>query len=256
MHLLSLALASAALLGFRHGFDYDHIAAISDLSAAPLLDGATADSLARRLRPGMVYIAGHAATVCVLATLVLLFRLPMPAVLDRWAERLVGLTLLLLGVVVLRRLGSAREHDHDSPWPTRLTLLANGALWLWWRLRGLFAQPMGEPPRAFAAGYRDRSSFLVGVLHGLGAETPTQILLFLLTAHLGGRALGFLGLACFLAGLVTMNTLMCAAASGVLGRCLHHPRSRRLAGLVTVAYSLAMGLVFLAGASGSLPALS
>jgi len=30
---LQLALFSAAVLGFRHGFDYDHIAAISDITS-------------------------------------------------------------------------------------------------------------------------------------------------------------------------------------------------------------------------------
>ena len=31
--VLNIALVSAGLLGFRHGLDYDHVAAISDIAA-------------------------------------------------------------------------------------------------------------------------------------------------------------------------------------------------------------------------------
>ena len=41
---------------------------------------------------------------------------------------------------------------------------------------------------------------MVGVIHGLGAETPTQILLFLMAANLGGTAAGLLGLLMFILG--------------------------------------------------------
>jgi high-affinity nickel permease len=34
---LQIALLSAAILGFRHGFDYDHIAALSDIVSVFLL---------------------------------------------------------------------------------------------------------------------------------------------------------------------------------------------------------------------------
>ena len=52
------------------------------------------------------------------------------------------------------------------------------------------------------------------MIHGLGAETPTQILLFLMVANLGGTAAGLLGLLMFIVGLLAMNTLMCASAAG------------------------------------------
>ena len=45
------------------------------------------------------------------------------------------------------------------------------------------------PPKNFDA----RSVFVIGVIHGLGAETPSQLMIFLLAANLGGAALGMLG---------------------------------------------------------------
>jgi hypothetical protein len=62
------------------------------------------------------------------------------------------------------------------------------------------------------------------VVHGLGAETPTQLMIFLLAANLGGLSKGFLGLGMFLAGLLAMNTLMAASAVGLFGFRFKLPR--------------------------------
>src|ERR1700728_2954437 len=91
---LRLALISAAGLGFRHGFDYDHIAAITDISS---VQARARDAM----RYGLLYVAGHATTIAVLGTLAVTFRISLPAASDRWAERLVGITLLVLGIYVL-----------------------------------------------------------------------------------------------------------------------------------------------------------
>ena len=91
---LQLALLSAAILGFRHGFDYDHIAAISDITSVQT-------NRWRGMRLGLLYALGHAAMVAVLGSAVIVFQLSLPQGIDRIAERLVGLTLLVLGVYVL-----------------------------------------------------------------------------------------------------------------------------------------------------------
>src|ERR1700735_1754753 len=91
---LYLALFTASLLGFRHGFDYDHIAAITDVVSVQ-------HSKRTAMRLGMTYALGHALTVALLGSIVIVFGINLPAGVDRWAERLVGLTLLLLGIYVL-----------------------------------------------------------------------------------------------------------------------------------------------------------
>ena len=45
---LQLALLSAALMGFRHGFDYDHIAAITDITSVQV-------NPKRAMRLGLLY---------------------------------------------------------------------------------------------------------------------------------------------------------------------------------------------------------
>jgi high-affinity nickel-transport protein len=137
-----------------------------------------------------------------------------------------------------------------------------------------------EAPQVFKDGYGTSSTFLVGVIHGLGAETPTQILLFLMAANLGGTGAGLLGLLMFIVGLLLMNTLMCAVAAGLFSadKVLawlspggsQNPFSRTLSSvltavsanalrgltLLTSAYSIVVGVIFLLGSAGKLPSLT
>ncbi|SPF41408.1 High-affinity nickel-transporter [Candidatus Sulfotelmatobacter kueseliae] len=247
---LRLALASAAVLGFRHGLDYDHIAAITDITS---VQARARDAM----RYGLLYVSGHATTVAVLGAIAVGFRVSLPAASDRWAERLVGITLLTLGIYVLGTFFRPSAHNHNHARPrTRITLLINGMLWVYWRLSRIFGGTRVEAPQVFKDGYGTSSTFLVGVIHGLGAETPTQLLLFLLAANLGGTAAGLLGLFMFIVGLLVMNTLMCASAAGLFSSTLARPAALRALTLATSAYSIVVGTVFLLGIADKLPSLT
>ncbi len=244
---LRLALISAAVLGFRHGLDYDHIAAITDISSV--------QSKARdAMRYGLLYVAGHAMTVAVLGSAAVVFRIALPPASDRWAERLVGITLLVLGLYVLGTFFRPGTHSHAPR--TRITLLINGMLWIYWRLSRIFGGTRVEAPQVFKDGYGTTSTFMVGVIHGLGAETPTQILLFLMAANLGGTGAGLLGLLMFIVGLLVMNTLMCASAAGIFSATLARPNALRAVTLATSAYSIVVGTIFLLGSAARLPSLT
>jgi hypothetical protein len=279
---LELALLSAGVLGFRHGLDYDHIAAITDISSVQA-------KVSDAMRFGLLYVLGHATTVALLGAAAIAFRLSLPAASDRWAERLVGITLLTLGVYVLGTLlrpsslrQSSGNHGHHHARPrTRITLILNGMLWIYWRLSRIFGGTRVTAPQVFKDGYGTTSAFLVGVIHGLGAETPTQLLLFLLAANLGGTWAGLLGLAMFILGLLLMNTLMCGLAAGLFSLDKLHAwvapggaslnlLSRATAKVLTVvsdhalpsltfltsAYSIVVGTVFLFGVADRLPSLT
>jgi hypothetical protein len=270
---LRLALLSAAVLGFRHGLDYDHIAAITDISSVQ-------SKVRDAMRYGLLYVAGHATMVALLGSAAVVFRIALPPASDRWAERLVGITLLALGLYVLGTFFRPSRHSHARP-RTRITLLVNGALWVYWRLSRVFGGTRVEAPQIFKDGYGNTSSFLVGVIHGLGAETPTQILLFLMTANLGGTSAGLLGLLMFIVGLLVMNTLMCGLAAGLFsadkilawlspGEGSRNPFSRALNSAMTIvsanavggltlltsAYSIVVGMIFLLGSAARLPSLT
>ncbi|HWZ42302.1 MAG TPA: hypothetical protein VNW97_02450, partial [Candidatus Saccharimonadales bacterium] len=226
---LQLALVSAALLGCRHGFDYDHIAAISDIASVQ-----TAGKKAMHL--GMLYALGHACTVAILGSVVIVFQLSLPRGIDRIAERLVGLTLVALGIYVL---GSLFRGNYAPR--SRFTLLVNALRWVHWKLTHWNLKSGGHengPPGRPAAGrYDGRSAFTIGLVHGLGAETPSQLMIFLLAANLGGLTKGFLGLGVFLAGLLIMNTAMTVVAAGAFGLSSRLPRFQNTLAALTAIYS-------------------
>ena len=246
---LELALLSCALLGLRHGFDYDHLAAISDITSVQR-------TWREGMRLGLLYALGHALTVAVLGTAVILLHISLPHHMDAIGERLVGATLIILAMYVLvsfLRRKPGEPHNHDVP-RSRITLLLTGARYTAWRIRTI-RNPGAPKPDAFAFRYDRSSVFIVGIIHGLGAETPSQLLLFLLAANLGGTSKGFFGLLSFIAGLLVMNTLMTASASGIFATSTSRPRVQAIVTSLTAAYSFIIGAIFLLGASDKLPPL-
>ena len=245
---LELALVSCALLGLRHGFDYDHLAAITDITSVQR-------TWREGMRLGLLYALGHALTVAILGGVVILLHLGLPRNLDAIGERLVGATLIVLALYVLVaffRCGANTGHRHVPV--SRIALLVSGARYAKWRIQRM-GDPNAQRPDPFAFRYDRSSVFVVGIIHGLGAETPSQLLLFLLAANLGGTSRGFFGLLCFIAGLLVMNTLMTASASGIFASSAHRPRLQTFVTSLTAVYSFVIGTIFLLGISDRLPAL-
>src|SRR5579883_2034966 len=126
---LELALLSCAVLGLRHGFDYDHLAAISDITAVQ-------KNWRQGMRLGVTYALGHALTVVVLGALVVMLHIPLPARLDHWTERLIGATLIILGIGVVANL-IRHSHSHAAM-RSRWALLVSGCRYAWWRVVKIF----------------------------------------------------------------------------------------------------------------------
>ena len=247
-----LALFSCALLGLRHGFDYDHLAAISDITAVQR-------TWREGMRLGLTYALGHAFTVVGLGAAVVMLHLPLPARLDAWTERLIGVTLIVLAVLVIGNLYQKR-HSHGAM-ESRIALLISASRQLSWRMRRVF-KPEAVQPAPFRWNYSGKSVFFIGVLHGLGAETPSQLMLFLLAASLGGTARGFLGLLAFAVGLVLMNGIMTATLGGIYKASStrqnfanHSSNIFRWVAIAGAVYSFVIGIIFLLGASDKLPPL-
>ncbi len=245
-----LALGSCALLGLRHGFDYDHLAAISDITAVQR-------TWRNGMRLGLTYALGHALTVVALGAGVIMLHLPLPARLDAWTERLIGVTLIVLAVLVIGNVFQKRHSHHGME--SRIALLVSAGQQLSWRLRRLFQKDIARP-LPFRWNYSGKSVFFIGVLHGLGAETPSQLMLFLLAASLGGTTLGLFGLLAFAAGLIVMNGMMTATLGGVYKASAssgtqHAPAVFRWVAVAGAVYSFVIGVIFLLGASGALPPL-
>ena len=103
---------TAFSFGFRHGIDWDHIAAITDLTSSQP-DGR------RSILGATLYALGHALVVGVLGVLAIAFAEHVPASVDTVMERIVGATLVLLaGSVVyglVRHRQDFRMRSEDVP---------------------------------------------------------------------------------------------------------------------------------------------
>ena len=103
--------------------------------------------------------------------------------------------------------------------------------------------------------YSRPTAFLVGMIHGVGAETPTQLLIFLTVAGAGGILTGELILAVFLLGLLMSNTLITFGTAFGFMRASRNWRLYVSVALVTATFSLVIGTLFVLGKGTLLPAL-
>ena len=99
------------------------------------------------------------------------------------------------------------------------------------------------------------TAFGIGMLHGVGAETQTQVVIFVAAAGVGGTAAGIAMLTAFTVGLLTSNTLIALAGTyGFLSATKSWPLYVTIS-VVTAAASLFVGTLFLLGNDAALPAI-
>jgi len=111
-----------------------------------------------------------------------------------------------------------------------------------------------EPDDPFM-NYGRRTAFGVGMIHGVGAETPTQVLIFLAAAGAGGRAVGILVLLTFIVGLLASNSLITVGSAFGYLRASKNFTIYAAVAVVTGVFSLVIGTMFLFGKETLLPAL-
>lgn len=100
-----LLLLTGLMLGMRHAFDRDHVAAVTHfISLEP-------DPL-RSAWFGFRWAIGHAVTVLALGSLILILHLKFDPAFERYAELAVGITLIALGIWRLALLWQERRHTH------------------------------------------------------------------------------------------------------------------------------------------------
>lgn len=192
MFSLNLVLA-ILLLGFRHGLDIDHVAAISDIVSS------TKNSK-RAIINGFVYAVAHAVMVIFLGILAIVLGVSLPAWVDKVIGPLVGFTLIILGLwTILSVVINKRKFKLMSRW----MMLFEGIAAVYNYLLNKHEHHHIKYPRNFGI----KTSYLLGTIHGIGAETPTQILLFVTSAGIGG-AEGSLLLLIFVLGLLMSNSII------------------------------------------------
>ncbi|HEX9969458.1 MAG TPA: hypothetical protein VGB03_04905 [Acidimicrobiales bacterium] len=278
-------LATAFGFGLRHGIDWDHLAAIADITSSQ-------SDRRRSMVLATFYAAGHALVVFVLGVAAIVAGDRLPDEVDAAMGRVVGVTLVVLGTYVfwsllrhgrdfrmrsrwvlllsgMRRLGrwAARrplvvehDHDHDDDHHAdehRVEVAAEAASTGTVVTRQAHRHAhrhVGSLPDDPFAAYGPRTAFGIGALHGVGAETPTQVVLFVTAAGVAGAAGGVLMLVAFLLGLVATNTAIAVASAFGFLHAERHWRLYVAIAAVTGAASLAVGVLFLLGRESVLPA--
>jgi ABC-type nickel/cobalt efflux system permease component RcnA len=277
-------LVAAFWFGFRHGIDWDHIAAITDITSSQ-------EERRQAMLFGTLYALGHALVVLVLGVVAILVGDRLPDSVDNVMTRIVGATLILLGVYVFVSLiRHGRDFRLRSRWMLVFAGVRKGVRWAKRRVRtgnGVAGGSQGVPAEATAGeeeleaaswhhGHHGRpghhhhsrpepddtfmtygraTAFGVGMIHGVGAETPTQVLIFLSAAGAGGTGVGVVVLLSFIVGLLASNTVITlGSAFGYLRASKNFPIYAGVA-IVTGVFSLVIGTLFLFGKTTLLPAL-
>ncbi|HET9387519.1 MAG TPA: hypothetical protein VFO67_20450 [Gemmatimonadales bacterium] len=99
------------LLGLRHAFEPDHLAAVSTLATRP---GARLWGAARL---GLIWGLGHTATVGIVVLFIIVLGIQVPERFWPAAELLVAALLVLLGSIVIWRYLRGRWHLHQHAHP-------------------------------------------------------------------------------------------------------------------------------------------
>ncbi len=222
-NLLALA-GLGLLLGFRHAFEPDHLAAVSTLATRQgrLLDAC---------RLGLAWALGHSASVGVVVGAIILFGLHLPDRLWPAADFLVALLLIGLGGTVIARYARGRWHLH-----VHVHAHAAGPhLHLHSHAHGTAHEhphPQGDARRSLGFGLLHGLAGSAAILVLLVAAAPTraaQVAYFL--AFAAGTTIGMLAVSVSLASVVrlastrgarwaTLLHLGSAAASVVVGLLL------------------------------------
>ena len=278
-------LLTVGLAGFRHGFDIDHLAAIADISSS-------ASDRSRALLLSTLYAAGHALVLLLLGAAAIVSGERLPAALDEAMGRLVGATLLVLGIyVVYSVVRYGRSARLRGRWSVILSGIQRTAAWLRHEVpsaveiehahphdhfdgehshRHDAETPAGSPAVATRhvhthrhvvvqpldpfGTYGGRTAFVVGMVHGVGAETPTQILLLVTAAGFAGGTAALILLGAFVAGLFLANTAVSLGAAAALSRQRRLPVVYVALAVITALISAWVGLAYLLDAPRLLPA--
>ncbi len=299
-------LVTGLLLGFRHGFDWDHIAAITDITSttAAAEVGVDVHETAHRAGPyphdhphggaaersvhehgggaatatlpslsavalerprfveeqrhaiglGTLYALGHASVVFALGLAALAFGALLPSWVDPIMGRVVGLTLLVLGIWVFVSLWQYLRNGAEFRLRSRWMLVFDGVRYAWRRFGARLHGHEHVQPLEMSS-YGTRTAFGVGMIHGVGAETGSQALLIAAVGGAAGAGLGIPMLVMFVVGLIASNTLIVVVSStGFVAGQYRRPLYLSI-GVLAGVFSIAVGLTFLLGTESLLPDL-
>jgi hypothetical protein len=203
---------------------------------------------------GSLYALGHALVVAVLGAAALMFGALLPDWVDPIMGRVVGITLIVLGVWVFYSVYAYARHGAEFRLRSRWMLVFDSVRygWRWIRSR-LHGHEHVDPVES--STYGPRTAFGVGMIHGVGAETGSQVVLIAAVGGAASLGLGIPMMLAFIAGLLITNSLIVVITATTFVASQLRQRIYVGVGVVAGAFSLVIGLLFLFQAEGVLPDL-
>jgi high-affinity nickel-transport protein len=203
---------------------------------------------------GTLYALGHALVVTILGLAAILLGAALPDWIDPIMGRVVGATLVFLGIYVFVSVYQYVRHGGEFKLRSRWMLVFDGMRYGWRRVQAALHGHRHVDPLE-ASSYGPRTAFGVGMIHGIGAETASQALLIAAVGGAAGAGLGVPMLLAFVIGLVMSNTIVVVlTATGFLASQVG-TRIYIVVGILAGLFSLWVGTLFLLGSEGSLPDL-
>ena len=208
----------------------------------------------RPLLLGTLYALGHGSMVVFLGLLAILAREILPTWIDPVMERVVGGTLIFLAVYlfysVYRFFRSGDEFRIRSRW----MLIFAGVRNLVGRLRaGIRGEAFHEHPGSDQYGVR--TAYSVGLIHGIGAETGTQVLIIGTAVGADSKLMAISTLFAFVFGLLVSNSMVTLMSTAGFVSARRRQLIYVAAGLVAAVFSLVIGVIFLLQQGAALPDL-
>jgi high-affinity nickel-transport protein len=203
---------------------------------------------------GTLYALGHALVVAVLGLAAILLGAALPEWIDPIMGRIVGLTLIFLGVYVFVAIYQYARHGGEFRLRSRWMLVFDTTRYAWRRVQARIHGHAHVDPLE-ASSYGPRTALGVGMIHGIGAETASQALLI---AAVGGAASAGLGvpmLFAFIIGLVISNTVIVVLTATGFVASQYKTQIYLAVGILTGIFSLWIGFIFLFQADALLPNL-
>ncbi|MBX9668503.1 MAG: hypothetical protein K2X93_12835 [Candidatus Obscuribacterales bacterium] len=257
MELIVLCL-TALTLGLRHGLDFDHIAAMLDMAGASVKDAPSETSRWTRIRQTIklpaLYVLGHAVMILVLGVAALLFGAVVPEWVDTVMERILGITLLLLSGYLIYSLTTVFSNGGELKLRSRWMVVFASISKAWHWLKSKVVPNHHHHHDKPADGSWDaKGSFWIGMIHGFGAETGTQVLLFASVLGTGSGSVGILLLLSFIVGMAISTLTIALAVSAGLTSSVYFKPALLVLGILAAIFSLVVGLYFTFGWSEHLP---
>lgn len=245
---------NAFLLGLRHGIDWDHIAAILDIVSSTDTIQPLHEPMSRSHNSfilSLYYATGHGLIVTILGIAAICFSASLPPWTDPIMERIVGITLLILGFWVfysfLLHIRNKKQFQLRSRWMLIFSAINHA-------IASLPIARQAAPAKSPVKQYGRSAAFTVGAIHGIGAETGTQVLLLGAVSN-ANPATGTMMLLFFVSGIFISNTLVALMGlAGLVSATSIKPAYIAL-GIFTGIFSLAIGSFFTFGHGNRLPAL-